>query len=67
MRIDICLATYNGSSWIKEFLNSLDAQTYRDWRLVVSDDASQDDTIELINAHFINNPEKLVVVNRERG
>lgn len=65
MRLDVCLATYNGAPWIKEFLNSLDAQTYTNWRLIVSDDDSQDDTIELIREHFVNTPEKLIIVQRK--
>ena len=64
--IDICLATYDGAAWVQEFLNSLDAQTYTDWRLVVSDDASKDGTLEIIRIHFTNTPEKLSIVQRER-
>ncbi len=64
MKIDICLATYNGAPWIQEFLNSLECQSYKNWRLVVSDDASQDETLEMIGAHFKSNPEKLMVVKR---
>lgn len=64
MKIDICLATYNGAPWIDDFLNSLDAQTYQDWRLLVSDDASIDNTLELIKSHFKNRPDKLLLVQR---
>jgi len=65
MRLDICLATYNGAPWIGEFLNSLDAQTYANWRLIVSDDDSQDNTVDLIRDHFVNIPGKLMVVERD--
>jgi glycosyltransferase involved in cell wall biosynthesis len=64
--IDICLATYNGATWIQEFLDSLDAQTHTEWRLVVSDDASSDDTVALIRAHFAGVPQRLTVVHRPR-
>lgn len=64
-RLDICLATYNGMPWIKEFLSSLDAQTYENWRLIVSDDDSCDGTVEQIRAHFVHSPGKLVVVQRD--
>jgi len=65
-RVDICLATYNGGLWINDFLTSLNAQSYEHWRLIVSDDDSQDNTIELIKQHFINMPKKLVIVNRKK-
>ena len=61
------MATYNGASWIKDFLNSLDVQTYEDWRLIVSDDNSKDGTIELIKDHFSQNSEKLVIVRRDQA
>jgi glycosyltransferase involved in cell wall biosynthesis len=64
--IDICLATYNGAAWIGEFLDSLDAQTHTDWRLVVSDDASSDATLALIRAHFAGAPQRLTVAERPR-
>ena len=46
--IDILLATYNGGEYIGAFLQSLQSQTYTDWRLLVRDDGSTDDTLEQI-------------------
>lgn len=64
--IDICLATYNGAPWIDAFLDSLDAQTHTAWRLIVSDDASQDGTLELVRRHYGADPARLVVVQRKQ-
>lgn len=66
-RIDICLATYNGAQWIGAFLASLDAQTYTNWRLVISDDYSEDDSLDLIYSYFQEKPEKLKIVKRVGG
>lgn len=46
--VAILLATYNGSEYIREFLESLLAQTYTDFKLIVRDDGSTDDTLEII-------------------
>lgn len=46
--IDILLATYNGEKYIKDLLNSLKAQNYQGWRLIVSDDCSTDSTVNII-------------------
>ena len=46
--IDILLATYNGSRFVREQLDSLAAQTHRDWRLLVRDDGSTDDTMAIV-------------------
>lgn len=47
-QIDILLATYNGSQFITEQLESLHQQTYTDWRLIVSDDLSDDNTLDIV-------------------
>ena len=46
--IDILLATYNGARFVREQLDSLAAQTHRDWRLLVRDDGSTDDTMAIV-------------------
>lgn len=46
--VAILLATYNGSEYIREFLDSLIAQTYTDFKLIVRDDGSTDDTLKII-------------------
>lgn len=66
-RVDICLATYNGAQWIGAFLASLDAQTYKNWRLVVSDDNSTDDSLDIVNSYFQEKTEKLKIVKRVSG
>lgn len=49
--IDILLATYNGEKYIKEQIESILQQTYSNFRLIISDDASQDNTIEIIKQY----------------
>jgi len=66
VEVDICLATYNGARWIAPFLDSLVAQTHTKWRLIVSDDASTDQTLDVIGSYFSGQNNKLVVVRREQ-
>lgn len=49
--IDILLATYNGEEYLKDLLDSLEKQTYKAWRLVVSDDGSTDSTVEILKKY----------------
>ena len=48
IQVDILLATYNGSEFIEDQLNSIEAQTYKNWRIWASDDGSTDGTIEIL-------------------
>ncbi|MFD6176656.1 MULTISPECIES: glycosyltransferase [unclassified Isoptericola] len=50
MTVEVLLATYNSERYLGPLLESLAAQTYRDFRLVVSDDVSTDRTLELVDA-----------------
>jgi glycosyltransferase involved in cell wall biosynthesis len=46
--VDILLATYNGAAYLQAQLDSLAAQTYANFRLLVSDDGSTEATVEII-------------------
>lgn len=44
----ILLATYNGEKFLREQIESLFAQTYKNIRILVRDDGSQDETVEIL-------------------
>jgi rhamnosyltransferase len=48
--VTILLSTFDGGSWLPELLASLRAQSHGDWSLLVRDDGSTDDTVELLLA-----------------
>ena len=48
--VSVCMATYNGSDYIREQLDSILPQLNDDDEIVISDDHSSDDTIERIKA-----------------
>ncbi|MGH6792543.1 MAG: glycosyltransferase family 2 protein [Methyloceanibacter sp.] len=66
-RVSICLITYNGAATIERALNSLLAQTYRDFEHIISDDHSSDETLTICQsltssddrARFIHPPHNL--------
>src|SRR5688572_20548345 len=60
--IDILLATYNGTKYLPELLRSLDRQTFRDWRLIVRDDASSDGSLETVEAWVDDHAERALVI-----
>jgi len=42
------MCTYNGAPWLRAQLDSFAAQDLKDWALVVSDDGSSDDTLDIL-------------------
>jgi len=46
--VDILLATYNGADYIEAQIYSIISQTYKNWRLLIHDDGSSDNTLDLI-------------------
>lgn len=48
MQITILLGTFNGEKFLTQQLESISRQTYKNWRLYVSDDGSNDSTISLL-------------------
>lgn len=64
--IAILLATYNGSKYLDEFLDSLRRQTRTDWTLYARDDGSTDATAEILQA-AVGLDERIHVVNDARG
>lgn len=47
-KIDILMATYNGEKYIEEQINSILNQSYKNIRLIISDDCSNDNTREIL-------------------
>ena len=50
-KIDVLLTTYNGEKYIREQVESILNQTYKNIRLVISDDCSTDKTVEILKEY----------------
>lgn len=48
-KISIIMPTYNSENYIEESINSILKQTYKNWELIVIDDASTDKTVSIVN------------------
>ena len=45
------MATYNGEKYLREQIDSILKQTFKDWKLIMRDDGSKDRTIEILNEY----------------
>jgi len=59
MKVSVIMCAYNVSEFIDQAINSIRQQTYADWELIICDDASTDNTIELINKYLSDTRIKL--------
>lgn len=65
--VAILMCTYQGDAFIKEQLESFRKQTHSNWSLHVSDDGSNDATVETIKLFAAANPSIIVEVKRGPG
>lgn len=65
MKISIAMATYNGSKYILEQLNSFAAQTRLPDELIICDDCSVDNTIEIIEEFKLTSPFSITLFQNE--
>ncbi|RZJ62705.1 MAG: glycosyltransferase family 2 protein [Acidovorax sp.] len=60
--VDVLLATYNGSRYLAQQLDSILAQTHTPWRILVSDDGSSDETLAILQQYGARLGDRLVLV-----
>ena len=63
--VTILLATLNGEDYLKAQLESIAAQTYENWQLVVGDDGSTDDTISIIEEFSEKHPDQVTIIKTD--
>ena len=49
--VSICVPTYNSSAWLREAIESALGQSFTDFELVISDNASTDSTLEILHSY----------------
>lgn len=54
--VSVITPCYNAETTIAEAIESIQAQTFRDWELLITDDCSTDNTREIINRYAVADP-----------
>jgi glycosyltransferase involved in cell wall biosynthesis len=61
--VEILMATYNGQPYVGRQIESIIAQRYPYWRLVIHDDGSSDGTQDILETYRSQYPDRIVVLS----
>jgi glycosyltransferase involved in cell wall biosynthesis len=65
--VSIALCTFNGERYIKEQLNSILEQTYTNLEILILDDCSTDNTVQIIKESYSDTRIKIIVNEKNLG
>lgn len=65
-QISVVLPTFNGARYLGEAIDSCCRQTYKDWELIIVDDASTDDTPHIV-AKFVARDVRIRLIRHEKN
>lgn len=63
-KVSIITPCYNGAQYIAETIESVQAQTYRDWEMIIIDDGSSDDSERIVKA-FTKTDDRIRLISQE--
>jgi len=64
--VSVIMPVYNSAKWLPESIASVQAQTLRDWELLVVDDASTDGSLEIAR-EFADSDPRIRIIQLERN
>lgn len=67
MKVSIAMCSYNVSRFIDRAIQSIQAQTYTNWELIISDDASTDDTVSRVKSYLSDTRIRLIQQPKNLG
>ena len=66
-KISIIMGIYNCSETLPEAIDSIIAQTYENWELIMCDDASTDDTYKIAEEYKNKYSDKIILIRNEKN
>lgn len=65
MKVSIIMGIYNCATTLQEALDSLYAQTFQDFEIILCDDGSTDNTFDIAEQNLLEHPGKIVLIQNE--
>ena len=66
-KISVLMGIYNCADTLPKAIESIIAQTYSNWELIMCDDGSSDNTYEIANAYKEKYPERIVLIQNKHN
>lgn len=66
-RISVIMGIYNCAPTLAEALDSLLTQTYKDFKVIMCDDGSTDNTIDVAHVYVNHYPEKFILIQNDKN
>lgn len=67
MKFSIIMPTYNNVDVIKKSVESIFVQTYENWELIIVNDGSTDDTVEVLEEYIKNDNRVKLITQVNKG
>lgn len=64
-KVSVIMATYNCADTVEKAIDSILAQTYKHWVMIICDDGSSDNTLEILNRYKAQYPDKFIIIQNE--
>lgn len=65
-KVSIVLPTYNGEKYIRESIDSILNQTFTDWELIIVNDCSTDNTVNIIQ-EYAEKDKRIKIINNKKN
>ena len=67
LRISILMGIYNCADALSEAIDSILKQTYTEWKLILCDDGSSDNTYQIAEHYREKHPDKIVLIKNNKN
>ena len=65
--VDIIMGIYNCENYLEESIKSILNQTYKNWRLIMCDDGSNDNTLLIAKKYCKKYPKKIILLKNDKN
>ena len=65
--VSIITPCYNGGKYISETIESVMAQSYKNWEMLIVDDGSKDNSADIVNSYSVKDQRIKLIQQENRG